>query len=339
MKIQKQVFGITMLALALVFSMSCNRQAGGSSSGSGDGKTKPFTIAMVLMEATGGNLNVRVAIEKMAKERGYQTMYTIYELDNEKCMAAVQAYIQQKVDVIFVYTVDVAMQSVIQEMCDTAGIHAAFTGSMESAYITVADNEQDQGVFGANKIIVAAEAKWGKDCEIDFVMIAEATEVGDGNRIRMHEALEPTLRKRWPKLKNSDIQWIDCGLDMLQATTDMTNGLAAHPNAKHILIPTFFNTSGAQGAMNALIATNRVEQAIVMSYHISDEATIFYMQNYPETWIGCCYFPGESYAGPLFETAFDPWFRGETVEKGLRFCDYVWVNKDNIDDWRPYAFE
>jgi ABC-type sugar transport system substrate-binding protein len=337
---KKLVVFLLILGVVVGFS-GCNRNKpaaeGGADSQAAGGKQ--FTIAIVLLEATGGNLNVRVAIEKLARERGYKTMYTVYENDNEKCMAAVQSYIQQKVDVIFVYTVDVAMQATVQKMCDEAGIHAAFTGSMESQYVTVADNEYDQGIFGAEKLIEAAEKKWGKDTEIDFVILTEATEVGAGNRIRMHEALQPALAKRWPNLKSNDFLWVDCGLDMLQATTDITNALASHPNAKKILIPTFFNTSGAQGAMNALLSSNRLDQALIMSYHISDKATLNYMINYPDVWIGTVYFPGESYAIPLFESAFDKWYRGETVEPGLLFCSYFWVTKDTIDDWRPYAFE
>jgi ABC-type sugar transport system substrate-binding protein len=315
---------------------ACNRNRGNAA---GPGGEKQYTIAIVLLEATGGNLNVRVAIEKFARERGWRTMYTVYENDNEKCMAAVQAYIQQQVDIIFCYTVDVAMQKTVQDMCDAAGIHVAFTGSMESQYITVADNEYDQGVAGAERLIEAAEAKWGKDTEIDFVILTEATEVGAGNRIRMHEALQPTLAKRWPNLGPSDYLWVDCALDLLQATTDITNALASHPNARKILIPTFFNSSGAQGAMNALITSNRLDQALVMSYHISDRATVQYMIDYPQTWIGTYYFPGDSYAKPLFENAFDPWFRGEEVKPGLLYCEFFWVTKDTIDDWRPYAFE
>jgi ABC-type sugar transport system substrate-binding protein len=336
MKNKKRMVAAVIAAFLILGLAGCNRNKGDTA---GSAEEKPFTIAIVLLEATGGNLNVRVAIEKFAKERGYRTMYTVYENDNEKCMAAVQAYIQQKVDVIFCYTVDVAMQKTVQDMCDAAGIHAAFTGSMESQYVTVADNEYDQGVAGAERLIEAAEAKWGKDTEIDFVILTEATEVGAGNRIRMHEALQPTLAKRWPNLKPGDYLWVDCALDLLQATTDITNALASHPNAKKILIPTFFNSSGAQGAMNALIASNRLDQALIMSYHISDAATVQYMIDYPDTWIGTYYFPGESYAKPLFDHAFDPWFRGEEVKPGLLFCEFYWVTKDTIDDWRPYAFE
>jgi ABC-type sugar transport system substrate-binding protein len=298
---------------------------------------KPFTLGCVWQEAGGNNLNVRQAIEVLASERGYKTISIVYDRDNEKCLMAVQSLISQNVDAIFAYVIDAGVQKTIQERCAEADVYCAFTGLMEADSITICDNEFEEGKFGAEKLIAGAERKWGKDFEADLVILLEGTDAGEGNRIRMHEAIQPTIAERFPSLREEDFYWIDCGIDILQASSDVANTLAARPRAKHILIATFVDLS-AQGAMNALISAGREKDACVVTYHFSDDATMNYVKNYSDTWIGNCYFPGESYAIPLFEQAVDIWAKGGKVENGLLYSQYVWVDKSNVDGF-TFSFQ
>ena len=69
----------------------------------------------------------------------------------------------------------------------------AFTGLMEENCVEICDNEAAQGKAGAETLYEAAKEKWGEEFTADLIIWTEATEVGDGNRIRMHENFIPTI--------------------------------------------------------------------------------------------------------------------------------------------------
>jgi ABC-type sugar transport system substrate-binding protein len=304
-----------------------------TSSDTNTGSEKPFKIGYVMLEETGNSYNILEVMQKYCADRGYELIYESANVDNEKTVSITQNFIAKGCNALFVYTVDSGTMATVKGICDQNGTKVAFTGLMEEGYIEICDNEHDQGVFGAEKMIEAAANKWGAEENIDLIIVTEATEVGDGNRIRMHEAFVPKLLEEYPYYPLEDVLWVDCGLDLLKASSEIANHLSAHPDAKNILIPVFFNTSGGQGAMNALKAAGREDQAIIVSYHITDSVTEDYIKNSPDTWVGSAYFPPESYVRPLFEVAMDKWAKGEEVENQFIYSAYEWVTHENIDNY------
>ncbi|MDO4343976.1 MAG: substrate-binding domain-containing protein [Eubacteriales bacterium] len=294
----------------------------------------PFKVGFVMLESTGNSYNQLLAMQEKCEERGWELVYDSADNDSERTISLVQNFITQECDAIYVYTVDSGTQLTAQNMCEQAGVHVAFTGLMEENCIEICDNEAAQGAAGAEVLQEAAKEKWGEDFKADFIICTEATEVGDGNRIRMHENFIPKLCEA-NGYDEADVVWIDCGLDLLTATSEAANVLSAHPDAEHILIAAFHDSAGGQGPMNALKAAGREDDALILSYHISDEASAAGIRD-EECWYGSFYFPAESYIDPLFE-AMDTWSEGGEVENGFIYSECVLVTKDNIDEFE-FAF-
>lgn len=294
-----------------------------------------FKVGFVMLESTGNSYNQMVTLQKECEARDWEFMYDSADNDSEKTISLVQNFITRECDVIYVYTVDAGTQLTAQNMCEQAGVHVAFTGLMEENCVEICDNEAAQGAEGAKVLQEAATAKWGDDFKADLIICTEATEVGDGNRIRMHENFIPDLcaANDYPE---EDVVWIDCGLDLLTSTSEVANALSAHPDAEKILVAAFHDSAGGQGPMNALKAAGREDNALIVSYHISDEVTANGIKN-EGCWYGSFYFPPESYVNPLVE-AMEKWSRGENVEDGFIYSEYVLVTADNIDDF-TFPFE
>lgn len=297
--------------------------------GTEDKKGTDYKVGYVMLESTGNAYNQLKAIQRECETRGWELMYDSADKDSAKTISLTNDFITRGCDAIYVYTVDAGTQATVKEICDKANVHVAFTGLMEEGCVEICDNEATQGKVGAETLTKAAAEKWGGDAKADLIICTEATEVGDGNRIRMHENLIPELC-RAQDYNEEDVVWVDCALDLMTATSQVSNALSAHPDAKHILIPVFYDASGGQGAMNALKAAGRDEAALIVSYHISDEVTTNAIENEP-CWYGSFYFPPESYTGPLFE-CLDKWAVGENVEEGFQYSQYVLVTADNINE-------
>ena len=293
---------------------------------------EPYKVGFVMIESIGNSFNIKEVMVKRCAERGWDFVFESADNNNERTIAITQNFITMGCDALLVYSVDIGTMQTVQFMCDNAGVKVSFTGAMEEGYIQVCDNEYQQGIAGAEEMISKVSEKWGEDAKIDLIIVTEATEVGDGNRIRMHEAFVPRLLEEYPYYNEEDVLWVDCALDLLQASSEIANHLSAHPDAKNILIPVFYNASGGQGAMNALLQAGREDDAILVSYHITDRVTYNYIKEMPETWIGSFYFPPESYVDPLFDDVFDVWADGGEVPPQFIYCDFVYVTKDNIDD-------
>ena len=289
----------------------------------------PYKVGFVLLESTGTSYNQLLSMQEKCAERGWELVYDSADNSSEKTVTLVQNFITQECDAIYVYTVDAGTQLTVQNMCEAAGVHVAFTGLMEENCVEICDNEAAQGKAGAETLYEAAKEKWGEDFTADLIICTEATEVGDGNRIRMHENFIPTICDL-AGYSEDDVEWIDCGLDLLTSTSEVANVLSAHPDAEHILVGAFHDSAGGQGPLNALKSAGRDEDALIFSYHISDEVTADAIKN-EDCWYGSFYFPAESYINPLFE-AFDKWKDGEEVENGFIYSQNVLVTADNIDD-------
>lgn len=295
----------------------------------------PFKVGYVMLEATGNSYNQLVSIQEACDERGWELMYDSADNDSERTISLVQNFITKECDAIYVYTVDSGTQLTAKNMCEQAGVHVAFTGLMEEDCVEICDNEAAQGKAGAEVLQEAAKEKWGDDFKADLIICTEATEVGDGNRIRMHENFIPDLCAA-NEYAEEDVVWIDCGLDLLTATSEVANALSAHPDAEKILVAAFHDSAGGQGPLNALKAAGRDGDALIMSYHVSDDVTANAIKN-EECWYGSFYFPPESYIKPLFE-AMDTWSEGGTVENGFIYSEYVLVTAENIDEFEfPFS--
>lgn len=295
----------------------------------------PFKVGFVMLESTGNSYNQMTVLQKECDERGWEFMYDSSDNDSEKTISLVQNFITRGCDVVYVYTVDAGTQLTAQQMCEAAGVHVAFTGLMEENCVEICDNEAGQGAEGAKVLQEAAKEKWGEDFKADLIICTESTEVGDGNRIRMHENFIPDLCEMndYPE---ENVVWIDCALDLLTATSEVANTLSAYPDAEHILIASFHDSAGGQGPLNALKAAERDDDALIVSYHVSDEVTANAIRT-EDCWYGSFYFPPESYIDPLMEV-FEKWENGEEVENGFIYSEYVLVTKDNIDDF-VFPFE
>lgn len=295
----------------------------------------PFTVGFVMLESTGNSYNQMTVLEQECADRGWEFMYDSADNDSERTISLVQNFITRECDAIYVYTVDAGTQLTVQQMCETAGVPVAFTGLMEENCVEICDNEAGQGAEGAKVLQAAAQEKWGEDFKADLIICTEATEVGDGNRIRMHENFIPDLCEM-NDYSEEDVVWIDCGLDLLTATSEVANALSAHPDAERILIAAFHDSAGGQGPLNALQSAGREDNALIVSYHISDEVTANAIRT-EDCWYGSFYFPPESYIDPLMNV-FEAWENGEEVENGFIYSEYVVVTKDNIDDF-VFPFE
>lgn len=299
-----------------------NADAGDAGSG--------FKVGFVMLESTGNSYNQLGVLQKECESRNWELMYDSADNDSEKTISIVQNFITRECDALYVYTVDAGTQATVLSMCEQAGVHVAFTGLMEEGCVEICDNEAAQGAEGAKVLQAAAKEKWGEDFKADLIICTEATEVGDGNRIRMHENFIPDLCKAngYPE---ENVVWIDCGLDLLTSTSEVANTLSAHPDAEKILVAAFHDEAGGQGPMNALKAAGRDGDALIFSYHISDEVSANGIKNEP-CWYGSFYFPPESYIHPLMDT-MDKWSKGETVENGFIYSEYVLVTDENIDEF------
>jgi ABC-type sugar transport system, periplasmic component len=316
---------ILALILSVVLILCLSACGNGDSSGSDDA---PFTIGFVMIEPVGNSYNQLQVIKRECEARGWELMYDSSDNDSEKCLSLTNNFITKGADALYVYTVDMGTQTTVKEICDRAGVHVVFTGLMDDSVVQIADDEAKQGQSGAEVLTAAAAEKWG-DLKADLIIATEATEVGDGNRIRMHENYLPGLcaSQNYPE---ENVVWLDIGLDLLKATSLVANTLSAHPEAKRILVAAFHDQACGQGPLNALKAAGRDGDALILSYHISDRVTAEAIKNEP-AFYGSFYFPPESYVTPLFE-CFDIWAAGGTVEVGLQTCQYVLVTKDNIDE-------
>lgn len=340
----KRILAILTAAAVILIMAACSSMPGTSTppskpaEGDSAGQTgeSPFKVGFVMLEAKGNNYNIMTELQKACEERGWDFVYESYDQDYEKSISVVQNFILQGCDALFIYTVDAGNMATLQAMCDDAGVGCAFTGLMEEGYIQLCDDEYNQGVFGAEKLIEGAQEKWDGAAP-DLLIVAEATEVGDGNRIRMHEALVPRLMEEYPNLTEDDICWVDCGLDLLKASSEIANILSAHPDAEHIMIPTFIDESGAQGAMNALESAGRTDQALLMTYHISDDVTVNYIKT-SESYLGSCYFPPSAYVGPLCDNVLAVWEKGGSVEPHQIYSAYEWITSENIDEYQ-FSFQ
>lgn len=76
---------------------------------------------------------------------GWELVYDSADNSSEKTVTLVQNFITQECDAIYVYTVDAGTQLTVQNMCEAAGVHVAFTGLMERNCVEICDNEAAQG--------------------------------------------------------------------------------------------------------------------------------------------------------------------------------------------------
>jgi ABC-type sugar transport system substrate-binding protein len=238
------VTGAALALSAAVALTGCSTGSGGS------GSSSKFTLGF----AVGGQPNADWqqlqgdVAKALAKQRGWN--FVELSNDNSEATATKNAdiFIQKKVDMVMMFNGQPAANPVIEKKYAAAKIPVVtFDIAQKGMYFVGIDNAK-AGDEGGTDLANLAKSKWGCD-GVDMVLSVEGTSAGVINTQRTGGARD-AVKKVCPSIPAADYVSVEGDGNTATALQNTPGVLAAHPNAKHILI-VGINDNSVLGAIQA----------------------------------------------------------------------------------------
>lgn len=200
----------------------------------------------------------------------------------------------------------------------------------ENAYFFGVNNLEagkTAGYFLADQV----EKKWGGevDCMLQFYREANGPTV----KLR-NSGIYDGLVEAGIELSEEDVEWQDAGsgaIDPVKMKSIVTDYLTAHPDDHHIVMGVF-NDDGANAAYNAIKASGREDDVLMVS-HNADPVAIDNMKSGENCWVGTvCYSPATY--GDQVIALVERILAGEEVPTENYANTFV-ISAENVSEYYP----
>lgn len=221
----------------------------GGGAGAADGGSSKFTVGF----AVGGQPNADWqqlqgdVAQALAKERGWD--FVELSNDNSEATATKNAdiFIQKKVDVVMMFNGQPAANPVIAKKYAAAKIPVITFDIAQPGWYFVGIDNAKAGKEGGTALGELADQKW--QCQADLVLSVEGTSAGVINTQRTGGARD-AVKATCPDIPESAYVSVEGDGNTATALKNAPGVLAAHPDAKHILM-VGINDNAVLGAIQA----------------------------------------------------------------------------------------
>lgn len=274
---------------------------------------------------------VHVGMEKVAKEKGVELLYTTAKSDAQQMISAADNFILQGIDVLVDFNFNEGGGAALKEKCATAGIPLIsldFNYGEGTYFVGV--NNQKAGEFAGEGALAGIKEKFGG--ELDFLVMTVAASLGESINLRTR-AVKDALRTGGIDLPDAKIIEMETGSgDMTQlAKQQATDFLTANPEAKKVLFISG-NDQGGLGIMAAISSQNRNADCLLVT-HGCEEPSRLALRDKDPIWYGSVDYQFEKYAVTVFDV-IDRLMKGEEVDQES-FVNLAFVTAANIQDFYP----
>jgi ABC-type sugar transport system substrate-binding protein len=238
--------GLLAVALGLTGCSGSPGAAGGGGTAAGGSK---FTLGFVV----GGQPNADwqqlqgTVAKALAKKRGWNYVQLSNENSESTAVKDAQIMVQKKVNMVMMFNGQPAANPVIAKIYKTAKIPVATFDIAQPGWYFVGVDNAKAGKDGGTALGQLAKTKW--NCKVDLVLSVEGTSAGLINTQRTGGARN-AVKAVCPSIPASAYVSTEGDGNTATALKNAPGVLAAHPNAKHILI-VGINDNAVIGAIQA----------------------------------------------------------------------------------------
>lgn len=295
---------------------------------------KAFKLGIDLCADDLFNQQIREVLVGACEERGWEYIVAVNYQDAANNVQDVQNMLTVDCDFIMSYSTDIGAQNTVNDLCAQAGVGVVFIGLEEEGYTTVAGGNYEGGKYCGKKLVEKAKEIW--DGQIDLVIVNEFAEVGEINTKRMGGMVDG-VKEAAPELSDDIFVHVDGGLDVMKSTEVVAATLTAHPEAEHILCLCAVDDYQGHGSWNAALAAGRENQILISGFHVVNPATPGLLVQYPDIWVGQADLLGREYGNTALKM-IDAMIAGEDIIGQMWFCDYVWMDANNVGEYYEVVY-
>ncbi|MFA7018261.1 MAG: sugar ABC transporter substrate-binding protein [Sphaerochaetaceae bacterium] len=278
---------------------------------------------------------VRENIKKVAAELGVDVIAVDNAGDGQRAINNVDNLLLQGIDCLIEFNLDSAVNPVIKEKCDAAGVPIIAIDIPVPGAPCFGANNVESGLIVGRSLGQLAKDNWGG--KVDLILLLSTPAGGEIISIRMGGIVKGIIEKN-PSAKNVKVITVDYKDDPILAQQLTADVLTSNPDKKNILIGSI-NDIGAQGAFAAIQAARRDKDCFVVNHGMSVQTR----ENLYETirtgkdnaWRGGVAYFLERY-GEYVVPAAIKLAKGETVPDNI-YMDHIFINKHNIEEHYPQA--
>lgn len=277
-------------------------------------------------------ITVKESMQRVCQEKGYNLLYAVSEFDPIKMRSAWDSFVTQGANIIVDFSVmEDSGSSMAKNFKEMYGIDVVSIDNVyENAYFFGVNNLEagkTAGYFLADQV----EKKWGGevDCMLQFYREANGPTV----KLR-NSGIYDGLVEAGIELSEEDVEWQDAGsgaIDPVKMKSIVTDYLTAHPDDHHIVMGVF-NDDGANAAYNAIKASGREDDVLMVS-HNADPVAIDNMKSGENCWVGTvCYSPATY--GDQVIALVERILAGEEVPTENYANTFV-ISAENVSEYYP----
>ena len=205
---------------------------------------------------------VERSIVEAAEKEGWKVFALDNNLDANAALANADLMVTRGVDFVLSFQALETLNPAIHEKYVEAGIpHFSIDGPMPDTVQFGADN-WEAGKAGGAWLADYARKNWGG--KVDGVIMSWISTWSD-MVMRRAEGVIHSISQAFPQWNKDTIDRLDVVLDAEKGEAGFRAWMNAHPDARHILIPTMTNDIDGLSALTALQATGREAHAVICS--------------------------------------------------------------------------
>lgn len=278
---------------------------------------------------------VRENIKKVAAENGVEVIAVDNAGDGQRAINNVDNLLLQGIDCLIEFNLDAAVNPVIKEKCDAAGVPIiAIDIPVPGAPCFGADNVESGLIVGRALGNLAKENWNGK---VDLILLLSTPAGGEIISIRMGGIVDGITEIN-PNAKNARVITVDYKDDPILAQQLTADVLTSNPDKKNILIGSI-NDIGAQGAFSAIQAARRDSDCFVVNHGMSVQTRENLYESIrsgmDNAWRGGVGYFLERY-GEYVVPAAIKLAKGEEIPDNI-YMDHVFIDRNNIEEYYPEA--
>ena len=278
---------------------------------------------------------VRENIKKVAAENGVEVIAVDNAGDGQRAINNVDNLLLQGIDCLIEFNLDAAVNPVIKEKCDAAGVPIiAIDIPVPGAPCFGADNVESGLIIGRALGNLAKE-NW--DGKVDLILLLSTPAGGEIISIRMGGIVEGITEIN-PNAKSVRVITVDYKDDPILAQQLTADVLTSNPDKKNILIGSI-NDIGAQGAFAAIQAARRDSDCFVINHGMSVQTRENLYESLgsgiDNAWRGGVGYFLERY-GEYVVPAAIKLAKGEEIPDNI-YMDHVFIDRNNIEEHYPKA--
>ncbi|MET3805602.1 ABC-type sugar transport system substrate-binding protein [Nakamurella sp. UYEF19] len=228
--------------------------AGSSSSAPATGKKLKIGIAVGGQPADWQPAQGEVA-QALAKARGWESVLLSNNNDAPTALKNATTFINQKVDAVLEFNGQPSTNPVMAAKLAAAKIPVITYDIAQQGWYFVGVDNAKAGDQAGQALGAIAKTKW--NCQVDLVLSAEGAAAGPVNTARTGGARDG-LKKICPDIPAANYVSFESGGAIAVSTPAARDALAAHPDAKKILV-VGINDFGVVGALQAAEQLGRAD--------------------------------------------------------------------------------